>query len=406
MLLAVVAMSSCSQAFAGTWNFQELVNEACVNYPSVLSKVAAKEAASADLSSAQWQQYPAPSLESTSDREGNTNFVLRVEEILWAGGGINGAIDSARMLREASEKGIREAQYDVVSRVIDAYVEAMHQQARRSISRRNLEEHRLLDDAIKRRVASEISPLVDEELSRSRLAQASNDLESVEQALAKSLHLLSQLSGKNVTEAVPVAAGSIPLPDDLEGAIQDAVAKSPTLARLADERAAADAQIRVKKAAYWPTLALRYEKSLNNNNYYYGMPSDNRIMVVLEAQPGAGLSAYSGVASAVAKRDAAEQDRRSSQRDLQRLIEDTWQDLEVARRQLRFASSARTSAEQVAESYKRQYIIGHKSWLDVLNVVREATQSQLYVADADAQVALASLRIALLTDRLHLEKKK
>jgi len=399
-------MSACSQAFAAALSFQEMVDEACVNYPSVLSKVAAREGATADLAGAEWQRYPAPSLETTSDRMGNTNFALRVEQILWAGGSISGNIESAKKLREASEKGVREAQYDVVSRVIDAYVEALRQQQRKSISEKNLLEHTLLDDAIRRRVASEISPLVDEELSHSRLAQASNDLSTVEQALFKSLHQLSQLAGKSVTQALPLETETIPLPENVDAAIDEAVTRSPTLARLSDEEAAADAQIKVKKAAYWPTLALRYEKSLNNNYNYYGAPSDNRIMVVLEAQPGAGLSAFAGVDSARARRDAAEQDRRSSQRDLQRLIADTWQDLEVARRQLGLATSARTSAAEVAESYKRQYIIGRKSWLDVLNVVRESTQSELAVADAKAQVALASLRIALLTDRLHLEKKK
>jgi outer membrane protein, adhesin transport system len=41
----------------------------------------------------------------------------------------------------------------------------------------------------------------------------------------------------------------------------------------------------------------------------------------------------------------------------------------------------------------------------VLNTVREATQSELYVVDANAQVAISTLRIALLTDKLKLEVK-
>jgi outer membrane protein, adhesin transport system len=407
-MVAAVVLALCldKRAFAETWSFQQIINEASLSYPSVLSKASARDAAAADVKTAEWQRYPTPSIENDSDRSGNRNFVFRLQQTLWAGGSITNGIDSARSLKDASDKAIREAQYDVVSRVIDAYVDAVRQQERKIVSQKNLKEHDLLNDAIKRRVASEVSPEVDHQLSQSRLSQAVNDLSTINQALARSLNSLSQLSGKNVTRAKPVDLQSITLPPDREAAIGQAIAGSPSLSRLALEEAAAESQIEVKKSVYWPTLAIRYEKSFNNNALYYGTASDNRITAVIEAQPGAGLSAFSGVASAVARKSAAVEERRAALRDLQRLIGDAWNDMEAARTQLEYATSAKTSAEDVAESYKRQYIIGRKAWLDVLNAVREATQSELYLVDAKAQLAVSTLRIALLTDKLQLEVKK
>jgi outer membrane protein, adhesin transport system len=407
-MVAAVVLALCldKRAFAETWSFQQIINEASLSYPLVLSKASARDAAAADVKTAEWQRYPTPSIENDSDRSGNRNFVFRLQQTLWAGGSITNGIDSARSLKDASDKAIREAQYDVVSRVIDAYVDAVRQQERKIVSQKNLKEHDLLNDAIKRRVASEVSPEVDHQLSQSRLSQAVNDLSTINQALARSLNSLSQLSGKNVTRAKPVDLKSITLPPDREAAIGQAIAGSPSLSRLALEEAAAESQIEVKKSVYWPTLAIRYEKSFNNNALYYGTASDNRITAVIEAQPGAGLSAFSGVASAVARKSAAVEERRAALRDLQRLIGDAWNDMEAARTQLEYATSAKTSAEDVAESYKRQYIIGRKAWLDVLNAVREATQSELYLVDAKAQLAVSTLRIALLTDKLQLEVKK
>lgn len=406
-MVVVVVFGLClNQACAETYSFEQIINDASLSYPSVLSKVSARDSASADVKTAEWQRFPTPSIETDADRSGNNYAVFRLQQTLWAGGAITGGIDSARSLRDASDKAIREAQYDVVARVIDAYVDAARQQARKIISQKNLKEHELLNDAIKRRVASEVSAEVDHQLSQSRLSQAVNDLSSINQSLARSLNSLSQLSGKHVTEVVPMEITSIPLPENEDEAIRLAVDRSPALSRLALEEEAAESQIKVKKSAYWPTLALRYEKSMNNNALYYGAPSDNRIIAVIQAQPGAGLSAVSGVASAVARKDAARQERRAALRDLQRLISDAWNDMEAARSQLGYASSARSGAEDVAESYKRQYIIGRKAWLDVMNTVREATQSELAVADANAQVAVSTLRIALLTDKLKLEVKK
>jgi outer membrane protein, adhesin transport system len=408
VLLGLVVISGLcgTEARAEKWSFEQLMGAASVSYPSVLSREAAREAASADVKNAEWQRYPAPSIENTTDRQGNNNVVLRLQQVLWAGGAITGQIDSARSLRDASDKAIREAQFDVVSRVIDAYVDAVRQQARREVSRKNLKQHETLDESIKRRVAAEVSPEVDHRLSLSRLSQAVNDLSTIDQGLARSLNALSQLSGKDVTEAVPFDPASLRLPVSLDQALRQAIAASPALSRLGYEEAAAESQIQVKKSALWPTLAVRYEKSFNNNAQIYGATSDNRVMAVISAQPGAGLSSLSGVASAVARKNAAAQERQAALRDLQRIITDAWNDREAARSQLGYAASAQSSAEDVAESYKRQYIIGRKAWLDVLNAVREATQSELFVEDARAQFAVATLRIALLTDNLNLEVKK
>jgi outer membrane protein, adhesin transport system len=382
-----------------------VIGRASLNYPSILSKVSSREAAAADVKTAEWQRYPSPSIETITDRSGSNNFVLRVQQVLWAGGSVTNGIRSAKSLREASERAVREAQFDVASRVIDAYVDAVRQQDRLLISRKNLKQHELLDDAIKRRVASEVSPQVDQILSRTRLSQAVNDLSVINQALSRSQNSLAQLAGRSVTRVEPVDLQAMALPPDRDAALEQAVAASPTLSRLVFEEDAAEAQIKVKKAVFWPSLALRYEKGFNNNPSLYGSASDNRVMAVLEAQPGAGLSAFSGVASAVARKEAATQERRGVLLDLQRVISDAWSDMEAARNQLQVSATAQSSAEEVAESYKRQYIIGRKAWLDVLNSVREATQTELSVVDAKAQLSVATLRIALLTDKIKMGTK-
>ncbi|HSQ04206.1 MAG TPA: hypothetical protein VLN59_09230, partial [Burkholderiales bacterium] len=54
----------------------------------------------------------------------------------------------------------------------------------------------------------------------------------------------------------------------------------------------------------------------------------------------------------------------------------------------------------VYESYTRQYTAGRKTWLDVLNTVRESTQSDVAATDARAQLTGAALRLKLLTGNL------
>ena len=69
------------------------------------------------------------------------------------------------------------------------------------------------------------------------------------------------------------------------------------------------------------------------------------------------------------------------------------------------AEHARSTSAEVSESYARQYTAGRKTWLDVLNAVREATQAELALVDATSQMQAAVLRLKAQTGGLSLEAK-
>ncbi|MNT38246.1 hypothetical protein D3C72_1744320 [compost metagenome] len=77
-----------------------------------------------------------------------------------------------------------------------------------------------------------------------------------------------------------------------------------------------------------------------------------------------------------------------------------WNEAEASRQRLGNAGEASTTSTQVFESYARQYVIGRKSWNDVLNAVRESTQARFSLEDTRAQAIAASLRLAAQTGTL------
>jgi hypothetical protein len=42
------------------WTFEQLANEVCATYSSVLSKKMSRDTAKADVRSAEWQRFPTP----------------------------------------------------------------------------------------------------------------------------------------------------------------------------------------------------------------------------------------------------------------------------------------------------------------------------------------------------------
>lgn len=389
-MAALAFMAATTQAQT-SWNFGQVMQAALSSHPLVLGKRSAQAAAQAEREGAEWQRYPTPSLEASTQNGGAS--LLRVDQPLWSGGRISAAIDAAGSRRDAAGSALEEARQELTLKVIAATTEALRQQARQQHGATGVKEHEKLLAMIQRRVVQEVSPMADQRLAASRLYVAANELSATTQALNNALSQLSQLAGQPVTTIVEQGLSEAGAPASLDAALTQALAHSPTLQRLTYEEEAANAEIVSKRSAYMPQLALRLESSA-------GQVSDNRAMLVLLAQPGAGLSAKSNADAAVARREAARMAREAAERDLRERVTQDWNEWVAARLRLENANQARAMSTEVSESYARQYTTGRKTWIDVLNAVREATQSELAADDAHTQMLAASLRLRALTGTL------
>ena len=383
-LLFVIGSAQAQPA----WTFEQVLQSALDSHPAIMGKRAGQTAARADKKGTEWLRYPTPSIEVATQGGGKDSSLLRLDQPLWSGGRITAAIDAAGSRLDAADAALTEAELDLTLRVIAAYTEALRQKARQQYAQEGVDEHEKLLGMIRRRVEHEVSSLTDRSLAESRLYQAVNELSQVTQAYNNALAQLAQLSGKPVADISEQGISAQGAPASLEAALSQALGYSPTLRRLIYEEEAANADIDSKRSAYMPQLSLRLEKSVAQ-----GQTQNNSAMLVLQAQPGAGLSAVSGVDAAIARREAARMAREAAERSTSERITLDWNEWEAARLRQENAVRSRAMSTDVFESYTRQYVIGRKSWIDVLNAVREATQSQFFLEDARAQSIAASLRL-------------
>ena len=379
--------------------FDVLARQTLATHPSITAKRASLDAAKADLEGANWQRFPTPSIEAGAGSGEGGFGTFRVQQPLWTGGRITAGIEGADAHRKAAEVAIEEAQRDLIQRLVSAFAEAQRQQARQDIARKGVQEHEKLLSLIERRVAQQVSPPVDQTFAKARLLQASNELSVITQALATALNQLSQLSGQQVSRVVPMSTAITDLPEDKTAALDQAARHAPALARIGFEEEAAAADISSKKSGYMPQVSVRYERASNNASTSNTGNSD-RMMLVLEAQPGAGLSAGAGVDSAIAKREAIRRSRDTALLEIQEKVVTDWNDLMASRQRLASTLQGRSVANEVFDSYARQFTTGKKTWIDVMNSVRESTQAELAVADAEGQVIAAALRLKLVTGAL------
>ena len=293
---------------------------------------------------------------------------------------------------DAAGGALDEARRDMSLRVINSYAEALRQKDRVSFAEEGVREHEKLLEMIRRRVAQNVSSQTDQRLAESRLLQVKNESLLAGQSLQNILANLEQLSGKVVVDVFWPATDERGIPATLETAQRQALVASPTLLRLRHEELAASADIDSKRSAYLPTLAMRLEHSTGTS-----VSDDTRALLVLLAQPGAGLSAGSGVEAAMARRETVRLASEAAEREIRERIAFDWNEWLSARLRLEAAQSSSEISSEVFDSYARQYVIGRKSWIDVLNAVRETMTARFTLADARSQAFAAGLRLQVQT---------
>lgn len=399
--LSVMLLAATSAQAQQNWTIDQIMQSAMSSHPLILGKRSAQTAAISDREGAEWQRYPTASIEANTQSGGAG--LLRIEQPIWTGGRITSGINAATGKLDAAGAAVEEARQQLSLKVIAATIEALRQQSRKLHNMAGVKEHEELLARIQRRVAKEVSAVADQNLASSRLYTAANDLSATNQALNNALTQLTQLAGQPVEAVSEQGLKDEGAPPSLDVAITKALAYSPTIRRLAREEEIALATIGSKRSAYMPQLALRLEsmrQPTNNGIQTTSMMTYNRAMLVLSAQPGAGLSAKSGENSAIAQLESARMAREAAERDTRDSVTQDWNELVAARLRLENANQARTMAAEVSESYARQYAAGHKTWIDVVNAVRENTQAELAMDDARAQMLTASLRLREQTGTL------
>lgn len=375
-------------------------------HPSLLIRADGILAAQHDLEAANWQRFPAASVDfgtalaqqgdgaGKADRQGMT---LRIQQPVWSGGRIDAEVDGAKVRHALAEIDQRQAEQDVVLKVVDIYAERQRWHARLAIADENLAEHRRLLALIQRRSEQKISSQADLSLANARLQQALAEQQSFRLSEQKLLSNMQQVLGLTGQALQLAPLDVIALPDqNLQNVLQAARQASPRLARLSAEGDLARAEAAVRSAQRYPQLFLRYEKMTGSAQTV----TSDRFMLAVEYQPGAGLGSWSAAEAAARRVAMADGGVALGERELHDRVADVFSEWKTYAEQKMTAHTYAEAARAVMASYLRQFTAGRKTWQEVLNAQREVAQAAYSAIDATHGEVLASHRLAVLSGLL------
>lgn len=370
----------------------EAVNIVTRNYPSAKSARAALGAAAADVRSANWQRFPRLTSELDTYSGIASEPSVAVELPIWSGGRIGAEIKRSKAAENASSANYVDTVQDLALTTSQAYFEVARLAQREQLLAESVAEHRRLVGTMERRVKQEVSPLADLELARSRAAQIEQEYTIARAQRRSTLRVLAELIADpnyDLGSIPPYQAADLENRDVLE---DQSVAYDPELRRLNATVDVARAEADARKASIFPQVDARY-------SYDYFRKS--QVGFVLRAQTAGGLSQLSDVESARLRIQGALENVRVAEQQLRRNVANDIIEFDAAKARAEISTGASSTASAVSESYMRQFIAGRRSWLDVMNALREAVTAQLGKVDAEASVMSTRVRLLLRSGRWH-----
>ncbi|MBV8030814.1 MAG: TolC family protein [Betaproteobacteria bacterium] len=375
-------------------SLRQAVAEAVLRNPNRVRAAHEVRAATFDREAAEWGRFPTLTVDAGAAQSSQSiapTSTVRVEQPLWAGGRIDGQIDSARAQVSAAKSAEGDSQRRLAEETAVAYVGWMDAQARVDIARESAAALAALLEYVRRRQFEGLASIADVSIGKARYSSA---LALVEQLNGERDQARAQLEVLIVTRIERGLAVSVPPFADRPAAELEAayVANSQLVAQRRSEVDAARAQAAVRKAAILPRVALRYEHLTYQNN---GLtpPSDSRVMIVLQYSPDAGLASLSGYEAAQSRVDSATSQLAADENDARLRARANWSENRASRRQVDELEPQVASLNDSMASFRRQFEAGRKSWLELLNTQREVVDARISLSKAKTSRDQSALRL-------------
>lgn len=388
-LLVLPFIATC--AYPATWNLDTVLREAVTQHPDVRARRDEQQSANDRLDAARWGRFPSLTGDVRTQPSGPQS-IAKLEQPLWFGGRIGGQIDASTADLKVAGASLGEMQLDVLQRSAAAFFEVLRLEGRLKAAIANESEHALLLKIIQRRVQAEVSPKTDETQAAARWQQAKTDRIQTTRQLDTARLTLEQLVGAPASDLS--APERIQIVRWTESSLLDAaISVSPERQRLQAQVEAADAQISLAKSQLVPNVVVGYQSIMGP---LFSGQQRTQAYLALQVQTGAGLSSFSGVRAAVAKKSAASEAIDAHDRRLTQTVRSTWTENVALAEQVEPVRSLLQGSEEIVASYLRQFQVGRKNWLDVLNAQREKTQASYSLTDLEFPLMLSSVKLLLL----------
>ncbi len=285
---------------------------------------------------------------------------------------------------------------------IIAHMDVYRQRELLGLAQMNVNDHLEILNKLEERQEGGAGSIADVDQTQARLARAYASVAEIQAALHTAEANYQRFVGKLAGDVEFFNAPPGIAPKTLDEAIKQTAAHNPKTLALDANVAEAARRVELSKANFLPKihaeLSSSYEDNVESATTY---EHNNQAMVRLRWNIFNGHSDVADRKAAMARKVQAAA-HRDDQQDM--VIEEariTWAELESARKQVVSFGDALNFNQKTLDSYVKQFNVGQRTLLDVLDAHNEKFQSAGLMVTAKTNEVIATERLLALTGKLN-----
>lgn len=398
LLMIGTCFTMTAQAAVQDLRVDSLITQAIQTHPLVGSARANQQATTEGINAAKLNLLPTPSVSSGYDRDNDFISQVSIRQPLWTGGKLTADVNQAIFDDKAATEYIYEQQNLVAKTTIDAWQSYIQAIAKQNVHSEALKELSEFEAMMQRRVGQGVSARIELDLVTNRILQEQTAYQAAGEQQRIAAARLEQIIGQPISQ---MSAMSLP---DIKVLVNQAKQQSVNFEKMAFEKASfynpvivkehfqiesAKQGVESQQAARYPTVYAQYEHAY----YHDDNENDGKFSLGLSYAPGAGFSNLALARASQAQVNSLVQTQEASRRQVIENIQVQYQQFVSAKDRENSLIAAVAGAQIVVNSYRRQFIAGRKSWLEVLNAVREHNDYKVQLVQTRADILGAFHRL-------------
>ncbi|MBW3696978.1 agglutination protein [Vibrio sp. T187] len=326
---------------------------------------------------------------------------LTLTQLIWDGSGTLNDIDRTAADAESVRFQLLSDAQDIALEVTKIYLDAVKAYEVLSLSESNLATHKDIYRDIKKRVDSGIGSIADMTQVEARIAKAHGNLLAAQNNLFDTHTQFMRIVGQSPQGLVFPRADSTAIPLTIDGALKQALEHHPVIKIAQVDVDSAKFQYKQSKSTNYPTLSFQAAQTWRDDAGGTEGSSDE-----LSAMLRLRYNLYNGGAdsdraeSAAYQLNKAKDLRERTYRTVEESLRLSWSALDLTLQQKDFLSDHVDSASETVIAYEKQYRIGKRTLLDLLNTENELFEARKGYLDAKYDEQYAKYRVMNATGNL------
>lgn len=323
---------------------------------------------------------------------------LSVRQNVFAGLATTNEVDRQKARVESQSYLVRSTANNTALKASDVYLEVLKNQAVVDLANENLTLHQRIADQIKLRSESGVDSRADMDQIQSRLNLAHSNLIIAQQNLMDAQTNFNAVIGNPPQQLVRPMPPKAALPATLAEAEQLALAAHPQLKSANADLQARREQDEVARSPFMPRIDLEADKTYQQENSY-GSDYDGYEEEDLRVFVRVRYNLFNGWKDEARKQETthlineAQEIRNHTHRQVVESIRLSWQAHEAAKQKLAYIKKRLQFAASTAQAYTKQWNIGQRTLLDVLDAEAERIDSARQLVTAEYEEMYAQYRI-------------